>query len=204
MFRKRLAISAWGLCLALAAVARAGDGKTPSPARAAPPIREEPQQIKVHRLYHADAATLVKEFSAIVDSHRIRLVAYPTGNAVVVSGPPSAQEAMADLIARLDAASPASAGSARPTGEVGQARVPTRTTTAHAAETGKDARPAGSQEDVIKVIRVPNGDLSALARALSEVARARSSTAVRSVVVTPSGGEEPAQKASRPAETHQR
>jgi type II secretory pathway component GspD/PulD (secretin) len=158
----------------------------------------------VHRLYHADAATLVKEFSAVVDPHRIRLVAYPTGNAVVVAGPPSAQEAMAYLIARIDAASAASAGSARPSGDVGQTPVPPRNSAARAAETGKSAHPAGNQEDVIRVVRIPSGDLSALARALSEVARARSSTAVRNVVVTPSGGEEPAQKPSLPAETHQR
>jgi len=201
MFRRRPAISVLASWLVLTAVTHAEEKKSSNAAPAASEsIPEEARQVRVYRLHHAEAASLVKELSALLDSRRIRLASYAPSNALIVMGPQDVQATMADLIGRLDA--PATQSAAQPVRAVGDIR----STRCAAAQTGRAAQsnePADNQEDTVKVIRVPHRDLAALAKALSAVAESRGSS-VRTVIVSPPAQQQPVQQASRPTDTQRR
>jgi hypothetical protein len=86
-----------GLCLLLFQAAIADDSGAP-----VRPSRGSSRQVQVIRLLHADAASLVKEYSGLFDSNVVRLVAYEKANSLVVSAPPEMQKAVRSLISKLD------------------------------------------------------------------------------------------------------
>lgn len=206
MFRKRLVIAAWVLAWTLEGASLADDGIPPGPAPApATPSSDLSRQVEVRRLQHADAARLADELSGVLDPRRVRLVAYAPSNSLVIMGAQEVQKIMADLIGRLDVQpTQAAIGAAGPARGVTLIRVEPPFNTSTQAGGAAPSRPTTeNQQEVIKVIRVPNRDLGALVTALSEVARSRGSS-VRTIVVTPPREEQPTQSASRPAETRQR
>ncbi len=102
MSTRRLAVLSWFACLSLLGSGLAAD-PPPSAAAATPQsAQKQPLEVRVLRLQHGDAATVVNSLSSVLDTRTVRLATWPGSNSVVVAAPADLQKDLERLISLLD------------------------------------------------------------------------------------------------------